>query len=87
MQDDIRNAIDELQNALAEAETDGVISDEERSELRTLVGSLDSLLAAPDSHEGVVDQVESLALSFQERHPSIAKIARGVVDTLSNYGI
>ena len=87
MQDDIRDAIDQLNTAFLEAETDGVISDDERSELRALVGSLDNLLAAPESHEGVVEQVEGFALAFQERHPGIARIARGVVDTLSGYGI
>jgi len=87
MQDDIRTAIEELQAAFSESEADGVVTEEERAELREMVGRLNALLEEPDDHENVVDQVERVAVGFQERHPGIARVARGIVETLSNYGI
>lgn len=94
MKDDLRNVIDELQAAIAKAESDDVIDAEERARLRALAGRLETLLSEPeaqqgegDDHEGIVDQLDEAAVSFETNHPSLATVLRGIMDTLSNYGI
>ena len=84
----LRTLLDELQSSIRRSEADGVIDDDERAELRDLVGRLDALLAEPDSeHEGLTDSLEEAAIRFEGRHPTVAAVIRSAVDTLTGYGI
>lgn len=87
MQDDLRAAIDELQDHIRRSEADGVIDDEERAQLRELVARLDTLLEQPEEHEGAIEQLEEYAIKFEGRHPTVAAVIRSAVDTLTGYGI
>ncbi len=89
MDDKLRSVFDELKSAIARSEADGVIDDQERAELRSLVQRIDSLLEKPGSgdHEGVTEQLEESAIRFEGNHPTVAAVLRSVVDTLTGYGI
>lgn len=87
MQEHLRKAISDLEAAMKSSGADGVIDDEERSELRAVVARLDALLADPDENDGLKDQLEDFAVRFEENHPGVAGVMRGVVDTLTSYGI
>lgn len=87
MDSELRAAIDKLQDAIARSEADGVISDDERTELRSLAEQLTAALDAPEAHEGLGEQVEEAAIRFESNHPNLAAVIRSAVDTLSGYGI
>lgn len=87
MDDKLKAAIDELQDAISRAEADGVIADDERAELRDLVARLDDALAEPERHDGLGDQLEEAAVRFDSNYPTLSAVIRSAVDTLSGYGI
>ena len=84
----LRALLDELQSSIARSEHDGVIDDDERAELRTLVDRLGEMLEEPEGeHEGLTDSLEEAAIRFEGRHPTVAAVIRSAVDTLAGYGI
>ena len=89
MDDKLRAVFDELQSAISRSEADGVIDDDERAELRSLVERIDALLDEPgsDDHEGITEQLEESAIRFEGNHPTVAAVLRSIVDTLTGYGI
>lgn len=87
MDDKLRSVLDELQSTIRRSEADGVIDDEEREELRAIVGKLDAMLAEPDEQDGLVDQLEESAIRFEGNHPTVAAVIRSAVDTLTGYGM
>lgn len=87
MDAELKAAIDKLQSAIARSEADGVVDEDERAELRTLLSRLDDALADPDEHEGLGDQLEEAAVRFESNHPTISAVIRSAVDTLTGYGI
>lgn len=88
MDEQLRGVLDQLQSAIVRSEADGVIDDDERAELRSIIDRLDTLLGDDDDeHEGVVEQLEESAIRFEGRHPTVAAVIRSAVDTLTGYGI
>ncbi len=89
MDDKLRAVLGELQTAIDRSEADGVIDEDERAELRSLVERIDTLLAEPgsDDHDGITEQLEESAIRFEGNHPTVAAVLRSVVDTLTGYGI
>lgn len=87
MDDKLRAVLAELQSTIRRSESDGVIDDAEREELRALAGRLDALLTESDEDEGLVEQLEESAIRFQGNHPTVAAVIRSAVDTLTGYGM
>jgi hypothetical protein len=95
MDDKVRALLDELRATIERSEADGVIDDEERTELRSLFDRLDATIAAQDGErdgdqdddEGLTDALEEAAIRFEGRHPTVAAVIRSAVDTLAGYGI
>ena len=89
MDEKVRALLDELRDAIARSEADGVIDDQERAELRTLFDRLDASLAEDESvdDEGLTDALEEAAIRFEGRHPTLTAVIRSAVDTLAGYGI
>lgn len=88
MEPELKDALDKLQAALARAEADNVVDDDERAELRTLVDRLGAVLADPEEdHEGVTEHLEEAAVRFDGNHPTLSAMIRAAVDTLTGYGI
>ena len=84
----LRALLDELQTSIRRSEADGVIDDDERAELRTLIDRLDGILREPDSeHEGLTESLEEAAIRFEGRHPTVAAAIRSAVHTLTGYGM
>ncbi|WP_436794555.1 DUF4404 family protein [Actinospongicola halichondriae] len=87
MDDKLRNALDEIQSAIRRFEADGVIDDDERGQLRSLVEKLGSALEDPAEHEGLAEQLEESAIRFEGNHPTISAVIRSAVDTLTGLGM
>lgn len=91
MDAELRRLLDELNRAIVDAKADGTIDDDERAELRRLVGLADALLdpEEPDEndHEGLREQLDEAAIRFEGRHPTLAAAIRSAVDTLTGYGM
>lgn len=88
MDERIRRLLDDLEVAIARSQADGTIDDDERAELRELAGRVERALAEPEGeHEGVVDHLESAAVRVESDHPTLARVLRSAVDTLTGYGI
>lgn len=87
MDEQLRNALDEIQSAIRRFEADGVIDDDERSQLRALTDKLGTALEDADEHEGLTDNLEEAAIRFEGRHPTVAATIRSAVDTLTGLGM
>lgn len=87
MDDKLRAVLDELQATIRRAESDDVIDDDERTELRSLAERLEALLAEEREQEGLVDHLEESAIRFEGNHPTIAAAIRSAVHTLTGYGM
>lgn len=86
MDDRLKAALDDLQEAIARSEADGVIDDDEKAELRELVRRLDSVLG-DDDPDGLGEMLEEAAVRFDTRLPNLSAVIRSAVDTLAGYGI
>ena len=87
MDEKLRSLVDELQATIARSEADGVIDEQERAELRTLLDRLDVALGETPDDDGLSDALEEAAIRFEGRHPTITAVIRSAVDTLTGYGI
>lgn len=88
MDDHIRRLLTDLDDAIERSQADDRIDDDERAELRLLVGRVEKALGeAEDEHEGLVDRLESTAVRFEDRHSTLAALLRSAVHTLSASGI
>lgn len=88
MDDKLRSLLADLQATIDESSADGVIDEEERTELRQLARRLDGLLAEPEGeHEGLTESLEEAAIRFEGRHPTVAAAIRSAVHTLTGYGM
>lgn len=86
--EEIQSLLRALDEAVQRSTADSTIDEEERSELRALVGRLEDALSQPgEEHEGVVDHLESTAVRFEGDHPKLAALLRSAVDSLTGYGI
>lgn len=84
----LRALLDELQTSIQRSEADGVIDDEERAELRTIIDRLDGILREPEGeHEGLTESLEEAAIRFEGRHPTVAAAIHSAVHTLTGYGM
>ncbi len=87
MDDQLRSALDEIQSAIRRFEADGVIDDDERSQLRALADRLGIALEDSDEHDGLTDHLEESAIRFEGKHPTVAAVIRSAVDTLTGLGM
>jgi len=88
MDEEIRQLLSDLDHAIERSGADGRIDEDERAELRLLVGRVSRALAEPDGeHAGVVERLESTAVRFEGAHPRLAALLRSAVSTLSAAGI
>ena len=84
----LRSLLDELQASIQRAEADGVIDDDERTELRELMDQLQTQLGeSEDEHDGLTESLEEAAIRFEGRHPTVASAIRSAVHTLTGYGM
>lgn len=87
MDEQLRNALDEIQSAIRRFEADGVIDDDERAQLRTLADKLGNALDDPAEHDGLTDHLDEAAIRFEGNHPTVAAVIRSAVDTLTGLGM